>query len=413
MPIENIIRIARRVDHAPCRRVRQGGGGDNRDRDGKQPEGHGLRAARAASGEGCIYRQNPAKNAPEHILVSDMASSRRCAAAELQRLMRNPAYELAIVGSTPLAGLLAGLLASEHRRRVVLVAEASTAFRLAQGFDLAAGPITRPETWALLRDGTKETLKLIGRIGGRAAVRRIDPLFICEMEESAAALSHMWHVALGFGLAVERRTMPGVLPGVAFRARDVALLDRPTLGAALAGWHAKLGVQRLDAGNTNAVISRDGSVRLHAGGQTIEAAHAVLADDIAVAAHIDDATSDPVLGLLPTTVMATEPTRKLAAPAMVGSCLAGHGPLKRVGQRVFRSVVTRDGGPLIESRAGRGASLVAGLGMAGAFFAPALARLFAGVAGGGEAEYFSRRGAAGDRRMIADYVAPPAREART
>jgi len=373
-----------------------------------------------------------------------MASSRRCAAAELQRLMQNPAYELAIVGSTPLAGLLAGLLASEHRRRVVLVAEASTAFRLAQGFDLAAGPITRPETWALLRDGTKETLKLIGRIGGRAAVRRIDPLFICEMEESAAALSHMWHVALGFGLAVERRTMPGVLPGVAFRARDVALLDRPTLGAALAGWHAKLGVQRLDAGNTNAVISRDGSVRLHVGGQTIEAAHAVLADDIAVAAHIDDATSDPVLGLLPTTVMATEPTRKLAAPvmiyldrgvslmrspggsvlatsigrgdaapAMVGSCLAGHGPLKRVGQRVFRSVVTRDGGPLIESRAGRGASLVAGLGMAGAFFAPALARLFAGVAGGGEAEYFSRRGAAGDRRMIADYVAPPAREART
>ena len=99
---------------------------------------------------------------------------------------------------------------------------------------------------------------------------------------------------------------------------------------------------------------------------------------------------------------------------MVGSCVAGHGPLKRVGHRVFRSVVTRDGGPLIESRAGRGASLVAGLGMAGAFFAPARARLFAGVAGGGETEYFSRRGAAGDRRMIADYVAPPpAREART
>jgi hypothetical protein len=254
----------------------------------------------------------------------------------------------------------------------------------------------------------------------------------------------MWHVALGLGIAVERRNMPGPARSVAFRSRDIALLDRPMLGATLAAWHAKLGVQRLDAGNTNAVISRDGSVRLHAGGQTVEAAHAVLADDVAVAAHIDDATTDPVLRLLPTTVMATEPTRRLsapvmiyldrgvsllrgpggsvlatsigrgdAAPAMVGSCLAGHGPLKRVGQRVFRSVVTRDGGPLIESRAGRGASLVAGLGTAGTFFAPALARLFAGVAGGGEAEYFSRRGAAGDRRMIADYVAPPAREART
>lgn len=347
------------------------------------------------------------------------------------------------MGSTPLAGLLAGLLAGEHRKRVVLVAEASTAFRLAQGLDLAAGPITRPETWALLREGTRETLKLVGRIGGRSAVRRIDPLFLCDTEESAAALSHMWHVALGFGLAVERRTVAGVSRGIAFRSRDVALLDRAALGAALAGWHAKLSLQRLDAGNTNAVIGRDGSVRLHAGGQTIEAAHAVLADDAAVAAHVDGATADPVLRLLPTTVMATEPTRRLAAPVMiyidrgvsllrgpggsllatsigrgdtaparVGSCLAGHGPLKRVGQRVFRSVVTRDGGPLVEPRPGRGASLVAGLGMGGAFFAPALARLFAGAASADEAAYFAGRGADGDRRAIADYVAPPAREAQ-
>jgi hypothetical protein len=364
------------------------------------------------------------------------------AAAELQRLMQGPAYELAIIGSTPLAGLLAGLLAGEHRKRVVLLAEASSAFRLAQGVDLAAGPITRPETWARLREGTRETLKLIGRIGGRSAVRRIDPLFFCDRGESAAALSHMRHVALGFGLAVERRALPGSAEGAIFRSRDVALLDRPVLGAALAAWHGKVGVQRLDAGNTNAVISRDGSIRLYVNGQTIEAAHAILADDAAVAVHIEDGAPDPILRLMASTVMATEPTRKLAAPvvvypdrgvsllrnaggsllamsigrseaapARVGSCLAGHGPLKCVGQRVFRSVGTRDGAPLIEARQGRGLSLIAGFGMPAAFFAPALARLFSGVANADERAYFEARGAGSDRARVADYIPAPAREA--
>jgi hypothetical protein len=352
-----------------------------------------------------------------------------------------PAYELAVIGSTPLAGLLAGLLAAEHGKRVVLVSEGSSAFRLVQGIDLAAAILTRPESWARLIAGSTETRRLVRRIGGRGALRRIDAVFVGETSASLAALSHMRHVARGLGVAVERREGLAGRESAAFRVRDVALIDRQRLAEGLAKWHARTGVLRLDAGGTNAVISGDGSARFHADGQVIEAAHTILADDAAVAAQMAGAGDDSILKLLATTAMATEPARRLMAPvlvypdrrvtllrreggsvlglaagraetaaARVGSCLVGQRPLKRVGQRLFRSVVTRDGAPLVEVRPG-GVSRVAGFGPPAAFFAPALARLVAGAASTDEERYFSARGAAADRRQVADYMRCPATEA--
>jgi hypothetical protein len=361
--------------------------------------------------------------------------------AERQRLMLSPAYELAVIGSTPLAGLLAGLLAAEHGKRVVLVSEGSSLFRLVQGIDLAAAITTRPESWARLIAGSIETRKLVRRIAGRGALQRIDPVFVGETAASRTALSHMRHVALGFGLAVERREGLAGGESATFRLRDVALIDRQRLAEGLAKWHAKAGVLRLDAGGTNAVISRDGSARFHANGQVIEAAHAILADDAAIAAQMEEAGDDPVLELLPTSAMATEPARRLAAPALsypdrgvtllrreggsllalatgraetaaarVGSCLTGQRPLKRVGQRLFRAVVSRDGAPLVEIRPGERVSVMAGFGPPAAFFAPALARLVVGAASIEETAYFMARRADADRRQVADYVPCPAAE---
>jgi hypothetical protein len=349
--------------------------------------------------------------------------------------MLSPAYELAVIGSTPLAGLLAGLLAAEHGKRVVLVSEGSSAFRLVQGIDLAAAILTRPESWARLIAGSAETRRLVRRIGGRAALHRIDSVFVGETPGSIAALSHMRHVALGLGLAVERREGFAGRDSATFRLRDVALVDRQRLADGMAQWHARAGVLRLDAGGTNAVISRDGSARFHADGQVVEAAHAILADDAAVAAQMEGTGDDPILTLRPTTAMATEPARRLVAPALlypdrgvtllrrdggsllglatgraetaaarVGSCLGGQRPLKRVGQRLFRSVVTRDGAPLVDIRTGERVSLIAGFGPPAAFFAAALARLVAGAASADEAAYFAARSAKADRRQVADYV---------
>jgi hypothetical protein len=355
--------------------------------------------------------------------------------------MLSPAYELAVIGSTPLAGLLAGLLAAEHGKRVVLVSQGSSLFRLVQGIDLGAAIITRPESWARLTAGTIETRKLVRRIAGRGALRRIDPVFVGETAASRTALSHMRHVALGFGLAVERREGLAGGESANFRLRDVALIDRQRLADGIATWHAKVGVLRLDAGGTNAVVSRDGSARLNANGQTIEAAHAILADDAAIAAQLVESSDDAILELLPTTAMATEAARRLAAPALiypdrgvtllrreggsllglatgraetaaarVGNCLTGQRPLKRVGQRLFRAVVSRDGAPLVEIRPGERVSRIAGFGPPAAFFAPALARLVAGAASTEEMAYFTARRPDADRRQVADYVACAAAE---
>ncbi|MET0437855.1 MAG: hypothetical protein ABW043_10215, partial [Devosia sp.] len=88
--------------------------------------------------------------------------------------MSEAELDFAIFGSSPLAGLVAGLLASRHQRKVVMVGDAQARYRLPRAFDMSVAPISRPETWALLRDCLPDTSKLITKIGGRHALRRVD-----------------------------------------------------------------------------------------------------------------------------------------------------------------------------------------------------------------------------------------------
>jgi hypothetical protein len=363
----------------------------------------------------------------------------------VEPLMPELPYELAIFGSTPLAGLLAGLLAGEHGKRVCLVGEASSPFRLMRGIDLSGMPVTRPETWALLRQAVPETLRLLRRIGARQGVQRTDVVFVGETADGIDALSHMLHVARGFDFAVER--MPVAADGSAgFRLRDAVALQRAPIEAAIADWLGKAGVGVLPARDAGVTIRRDGSSRIEFAGATIEANHAVLADDAAIIAHLETAERDRTLLLQSATAMLTEPTSRLAAPLMVypdrgvalwrarrgsifalsrgrpdeamarvGACLAPHGPLRRVGQRVFRTVATVDGAPLVGVARGLKATVLAGLGTGGAFLAPALARLLAGVASDSEKAYFAAReaGRGNARAYVADYAGARLLEARS
>ncbi|MDR3475173.1 MAG: hypothetical protein P4M09_26275 [Devosia sp.] len=357
--------------------------------------------------------------------------------------MAETSYEFAIFGSTPLAGLLAGLLATVHQKRVCIMGEASSAFRLPRGIDLSAMPATRPESWALLKQTTPEVLKLIGRLHGRAAMRHVDPVFVAETTEGADALSHMRHVALDFGYEVDR--LPdGSTGGVAYRLADAVLLDRTRLEPAILAWLAKLDVGLLSPWQASAVIKRDGSVRIEFAGRSIEASHAVLADDAAILTYLEAAERDRTLRIETATALLTEPTRTLVAPAViyvdrgvtlvrgrtrgvaaigigrpeqaiarVGGCLAGHGPLRRAGQRIFRTIETVDGAPLIGPARGLKATVLAGLGVSGAFLAPAIARLVAGQATDDEKRYFAAReaGRGNARALVAEFAGSAALEA--
>ena len=351
--------------------------------------------------------------------------------------MADASYEIAVFGSTPLAALLAGLLASEYHKRVCLVAETGSAFRVPRGIDLSVMPVTRPETWALLKETTPEVLKLLGRIRARAGMTRIDPIFVAETPAGADGLAHMRHVALANGYAVERLADGAGTGGIAYRLRDAVLLRRAELEPILAGWLEKSGVGQLSRPDVVATVRRDGTAKLDFHGSTAEAAHAVLADDAAILQYVAAAERDRTLLLEPATAMLTEPTRPLAAPAMlfvdrrvtlmrgrqggiialgagrpqeaiarIGGCLAERGPLRRAGQRVFRTVGTVDGAPLIGTARGVKATVFAGLGVSGAFLAPALARLVAGVSSDSEKAYFSAReaGRGNARALVAEFV---------
>ena len=64
--------------------------------------------------------------------------------------MSDPHYDLAICGGTPFACLLAGLLTSVHHRRVCIVGDRWSPYRMPHGLDLSVMPSARPETWAML-----------------------------------------------------------------------------------------------------------------------------------------------------------------------------------------------------------------------------------------------------------------------
>ena len=359
--------------------------------------------------------------------------------------MADTSYEFAIFGSTPLAGLLAGLLASVHQKKVCIVGDLPSAFRLVRGIDLSVMPVTRPETWALLKDGAPETRKLLGRMGGKSAVRRIDPIFVAETAAGRDALAHMRHVALGFGQAVERLPNAGLEGAVAYRLRDAIFLDSGRVQPAIESWLRALGVGRVTARGAKVTLKRDGSARIESGALNFEAARGVLADDQALLTHLDVDERDNTLISQSVTTMLTEPAYPLMAPVMIypdrgvtlsqrpsgniaalsagrpdlatariGGCLAAQGHLRPAGQTSFRSVSTIDGAPLVGQAKGVKALVVAGLGVGAAFFSPAVARLIAGVATEREQRYFSAHesGRGSGRAAVAEYQGALASEAQ-
>ena len=113
------------------------------------------------------------------------------------------AFDFAIFGSSPLAVLLGGLLATMHGKQVCLIGEPWSPWSLPRRTDIAALVATRPDTWAMLKAGSAETTKLINVIG-KGLVDHVDPLLIAEGPQSLEAIAHMRAVAVGYGYAMER-----------------------------------------------------------------------------------------------------------------------------------------------------------------------------------------------------------------
>jgi len=354
--------------------------------------------------------------------------------------MQDNAFDHLIIGSTPLAGLVAGLLAREHGKRVCLLAEPFSAFGLERRFELSIDLVSRPETLILLKRLAAETLKLIAGIG-RNLTDRVDPLFVAETRASIAALGHFQHLAQALDIAAERSADRTISAGSILRLRGQHLIAHARFAPALDAWLAAAEVRRLDPVATEITLRKDGTARIVANGIEVEAAQVLLADDEAVQAHLSPDAWDRAIVRVPAAALLLQPAKPAPHPisvwldrglalrqepkgplaalatgprdtaeARLASAATKSLPLRRAGEARFDALATSDGAPMLAPGRGTKVMHLAGFGRSAAFYAPALARQLAGVASADEAAWFAARGATrGNLRLnAAEFAVEPA-----
>lgn len=353
-------------------------------------------------------------------------------------MSRAPA-DFAILGTTPQARLIAGLLAGTHGKSVLFVGESQSGFRLPRALDLSMAPLTRPESWALVLSALPVVQKLMTRIGGRTSWGRLDPVLFADSAGGQQALAHIRHMATGFGLAAERLRPNAVAEGrqgVMFR--DTTIIHRAIAEPMLERWMIEQGVQLLDP-RGDIVLHADGSGEIHLGQATLSAVQCVLADDAALLRHLPPERWPALLARRQAATILTEPTGRIAAPVMVeidtgltlwqrpaggvaafgpgrmdevlggvSALLGGARNVHRAGQSQYEIIATQDGAPAVGRIDGTGPDVLAGFGPSGVFMAPAIARWLAGVASDEESRWLTDRlvSRALGASTVAEYAAP-------
>jgi len=350
------------------------------------------------------------------------------------------AYDHLIIGSTALAGLVAGLLRREHGKRVCLVAEPYSPFGLERRFDVSMDLVTRPETLKLLSRLSGETIKLINSLG-KNLVQPASPLFIAETRASADALGHFMYLIRALDLPFDRVVDRNISAGSMVRVNGQSLIAHHRFAPALEAWLDSAEVRRLDPDDTGITIRKDGTARITAEGREVEAANVVLADDAAVLAHLSEDAWDRAVIRATSTAMLLQPAKLAPNPlavwidrgvvlrqepkASLGAIVSGARdtaearlasaagkslPLRRAGEARFESLATSDGAPIMALAPRIKVTHLVGFGLAGAFYAPAVARQLAGRATEEEVAWFAARGATrGNLRLnAAEFAAVPA-----
>jgi len=345
-------------------------------------------------------------------------------------------FDFAIFGSSPLALLLSACLAGVHGKSVCRVGQPWSAWPLPRRFDVAYMVTTRPASWAQLRQATTETTKVINSLG-KGLVEKLEPLLIAETHASVEALAHLRASAAGTGYTLEQAADRSLTsPAQAWRLRDIAALVRGKAEPALVTWGERAGVQRV--AHDSVTLRRDGTARIRSATIEADATTSILCDDAAIAEWLDESGRERLLRPVAAQTIVTEPARPLAAPlvryidrgvtlgqpgkgggvtaivdgadqpmARLGACLAPQGPLRRAADLIHTRFETLDGAPLVATARGPKVQLVAGFGDTAVFFAPLLARHFAGVSTSDEAAFVAAHdvGRGNARQAVADFMA--------
>jgi len=345
--------------------------------------------------------------------------------------------DFALAGSSIKAGMIAGLLAKQHNKRVCLIARTSRQYQLAREFNLSFDCATRPETWEMLAALYGESTKLLTAIGGRRSVLRINPLIICHTRASANALAHMYHLARGYGYEMERGEAGRISNAQAsFRLRGARVVRQRIFWPAMLAWLQNCGVQIIDPAGIQFSFQQNGCAHIRNGQSEMKAERVVLADEEAIFQHANRQDMERFFITCQASSLLSEPLaiwhdqfilspeHKFAAmghkkgrmeflgmvapqdmAALIGANTALGSNTNRAGQSSFFSVVTRDGAPIAGKLGRSGFWVLGGFGHAGGYFAPALARFLADKCSQEETAYFGSRSADSGResRNIAEF----------
>lgn len=329
--------------------------------------------------------------------------------------------EFALIGSTPFAACLAGMLAKAHGRSVCWARAFPHPLQPQRGFDISIAPIIRPDTWKLLRENIPQMVSFLADIGPTPVSERIDPLLVATGRPGTDILAHMRPLAGANGFPMERQATSGDFVS-SYRLRDATRILRRPLANVLPDWLAANGVHTIPALEN---IKRTGGKYFltNAGGEEISAKRVILADDASI---VDLAEPEDLLQNFTMVSMSgilAEPVHRMKSSIIhdVGTGMiiyqredgaldaVAPGNVAHLGQNVsknlrngedirlagrasFSMLRTADGGPLFGRLRHSKMVAISGLGPTSLFQVPAIARLLAEEASEEEQAYFTERG---------------------
>lgn len=347
--------------------------------------------------------------------------------------MTDQSRTVAVAGSSPFALLLAGLLAADHSHSVVLLTDPPNPYELGRSVLLSAAPVTRPETWALVRQNMPPVIKRIARIAPKV-LDRIDPVMVAHNKTSADGLRHIHHIASGFGLTVERPSGFVNELGLALMFRDCHRVPAPAVRLAMLEWLGKSGVtivhdldrlsiRRSGAGKLGeleidqVILADDDAIRTCLGGDQV----AVFAQPLPMQTILAQSQAPLPRAVIMdldrgvTLSQRNDGALEILAPdvdggalEMAAQCLPPAVRPKLAAQAAFTRLVTHDGAPVIGPVRGNGPYIIAGLESFALAFAPVVARDLLGTAARHERKWLDvhRAGQKMPRENAAELIMP-------
>ncbi len=224
--------------------------------------------------------------------------------------------DFAIIGSTPKAALLACILAKTHAKSVILIAQFPHTLRIQRGFDISISPITRPQTWQVLKDNISSTIEFLNKTSAKniniKTIEKIDPIFVATELRGQEALSHIRNMATGFGFSAEPQAISERFLS-SYKFRDAARLLRRPFFASLNQRLKNCGVKLINPAEIKIKNKKD-TIDIISKETNFSAKQMILVDDEALQNHLSEADISNIFIKTSMLGFLTEPIKKMQSP---------------------------------------------------------------------------------------------------